>query len=196
MRLLDEHRRADRLRASSQDAALIFAATPLQICVQLIQIAGFRQRHPVVATEVAAFAFDAALLVAAGRVAELALKPPVRSEGDEAARLLTAMSAQDLLHRTLQVVIAKHTKDAAEVGKRQLMRLEKCLLCGMSIGPMIGRAAGHRAHLEDLQLHAFTTQNRPRLRTNPPVLPSPTRTSAARILRGVPAPVAAADART
>ena len=145
----------------ARTAALIFAATPLQICVQLVQVTGFRKRHPVVASKVSAFAFDAALFVAAGRVAELALKAPVRSEGDETARLLTAISAQDLLHCTLQVVIAEHAKDAAEVAKCQLMSLEKCLLGGMSIGPVIGRTAGHRAHLEDLQLDAFATQNGP-----------------------------------
>ena len=56
------------------------AAALLQVGVQLFQIAGFRQRHPVVAAEVSAFAFHAALLVAACRVAELALKAPVRTE--------------------------------------------------------------------------------------------------------------------
>ena len=41
------------------------------------------------------------------------------------------------------------------------MRLKKCLLCGMRISPVVGRAAGHRAHLEDLQLDPFAAQNRP-----------------------------------
>jgi hypothetical protein len=41
----------------------------------------------VVAAEVSAFAFDAALLVAARRIAELALESPVRAEGDEATGL-------------------------------------------------------------------------------------------------------------
>src|SRR5437762_6210921 len=71
------------------------------------------------------------------------------------------MPAQDLLHGTLQVVIAEHAEDAAEVGERQLMSLEKCLLGGTSIGAMIGRTAAHRAHLENLQLHAFAAQNGP-----------------------------------
>lgn len=41
------------------------------------------------------------------------------------------------------------------------MSLEKCLLCGTSIGTMIGSPAPHRAHLEHLQLHAFAAQYRP-----------------------------------
>src|ERR1700730_14990934 len=41
------------------------------------------------------------------------------------------------------------------------MRLKKCVLCDLCISQMIGRAAGHRSHLEDLQLGALTTQNRP-----------------------------------
>lgn len=152
---------ADRLGTSRQDSALIFATAPLQIYVQLVQVTRFGKRHPVVAPEVSAFPFNTALLVAAGRVAELALKPPVRSEGDETACLLAAMSAQDLLYGTLQVVIAKHAEDSAEVSKCQLMSLEKCLLCGTSIGAVVGRTAAHRSHLEDLQPYAFAAQNGP-----------------------------------
>jgi hypothetical protein len=115
----------------------------------------------VAAAEVPTFPFDTTLLVAAGRVAELALKSPVRSEGNEAARFLAAMPAQDLLGRTLQVVLAKYAENATKVCERQLMSLEKCLLCGTCIGTMIHRPAPHRAHLEDLQLHAFAAQNGP-----------------------------------
>ena len=35
------------------------------------------------------------------------------------------------------------------------------MLRGMEIHSMIGSAAGHRTHLEHLQLHAFATQDRP-----------------------------------
>ena len=41
------------------------------------------------------------------------------------------------------------------------MRFKKCLLGCMGIGPVIGRAAGHRAHLEDLQLDPLAAQNGP-----------------------------------
>ena len=37
----------------------------------------FRHRHPVVATKVSSFSFDAALLVRLGRRAELRFEPPV-----------------------------------------------------------------------------------------------------------------------
>ena len=47
------------------------------IRVQLIQIAGFWKRHPVVTPEIAALFLLATLLIAAGRVPELALKTPV-----------------------------------------------------------------------------------------------------------------------
>lgn len=55
----------------------------------------------------------------------------------------------------------ENLRKAAEVGERELMPFKKCLLCGVRISPMIGSSAGHRSHLEDLQLGAFTTQNRP-----------------------------------
>src|SRR5580658_3499984 len=130
MRLFNQHRCAHRLRASGQHAALIFAATPFQINVQLVQVGCFRQRHQVVAPEVSAFAFDAALLVATCRVTELALKPPVRTERNEAARFLTATAAKDPLHSTLQVVVTEYAKNTIKISKGELMRFKKCLLGG------------------------------------------------------------------
>src|ERR1700728_4511668 len=123
--MFDKHRRAHRLRTSGQNAVLILAAAPLQVCVQLIEVTSFGKRHPVVAAEVASFPFHAALLVATGRVAKLALKAPVRAKRNETAGLLAAISAQHLLHRTLQVVVTQRAEHAAEVGKRKLMRFEK-----------------------------------------------------------------------
>ena len=92
-----EHRCAYRFRPTIQEAPLILLAALLQVGVQLFQITRFRQRHPVVAAEVSALTFDAALLVATCRIAELALKAPVRTEADEAAGLLPLISMQDLL---------------------------------------------------------------------------------------------------
>ena len=63
-----------------------------------------------VAPEVSALAFDAALLVATCRVAELALKPPVRTERNGAARFLAAAATKDPLYGTLQVVVAQYAK--------------------------------------------------------------------------------------
>jgi hypothetical protein len=152
MRLLAQHRRAHRFRAPAQNAPLILPTALLQVTVQFAQIASFRQRHPVVATEVSAFAFDAALFVAPSRVAELALITPVRPKGDEAAGLLSLISAQDLLHRTRQVVITQEAEDAIEIAKRQFVCFQKRLLRGMRVSPVIRCSAGHRAHLENLQL--------------------------------------------
>jgi hypothetical protein len=87
----------------------------------------------VVASKVSALAFDAALLVAAGRVTELALVAPVRTESDEAAGLFPPMSTQDLLHRARQVIVAERAKDAAEVAERQLEGFKKCLLGGVRV---------------------------------------------------------------
>ena len=92
---------------------------------------GLRHRHPVIAPEVPAFAFHAAFLVACAGVQNSLLKPPVRTEGDEASRLFPALTAQDLLHRALQVVVAKPLKDSAEVAERQFVRFQKRLLRGV-----------------------------------------------------------------
>src|ERR1022692_263854 len=87
VRLFVQHRGANCLCAPTQNASPIQVATALQVHVQLVLTTSFRNRHPVVAPKVSAFALDAALLVAASRVAELALITPVRTESNEAAGL-------------------------------------------------------------------------------------------------------------
>ena len=139
--------RLSSLRQSSQ-----------QLRVQLGKIACRRHGNPVVAPEVAAFTFHAALLVAFAGRAEVSLILPVRAEGDEASRLLAPIAAQDLLHRARQVVVAKPAEDAAEVMKRQLVGFQKRLLRGSQIGAMIGRSTGHRPHLEHLELDPLAVQ--------------------------------------
>lgn len=68
-----------------------------------------------VAPEVSAFTFDAALFVAAGRVAELALKAPVRPKSNEAAGLFALVAAEDPLYDALQVVITEKLEDAIKI---------------------------------------------------------------------------------
>jgi len=85
----------------------------------------------------------------------------VGTEGDEAAGLFTLMTAQDALHCTLQVIVAKLLEDAVEITECDLMSFKKRLLCRMRKSPMIGTTAGHRTHLEHLQLHALTTNQCP-----------------------------------
>src|ERR1019366_7198729 len=119
---------------------------------QLRQVRDVRNQHQMVAPEVAHFAFHAALLIAPRRIAELRLKTPVRTETDQPLRLFPLMAAQNLLHRTLQVVVAQPLEDATEVAKRQLVRFQKSLLRGVIVGHMKRSAAGHRAHREYVDL--------------------------------------------
>src|ERR1035437_1213978 len=158
VRLFVLHRCTNCLRAPAQDALPVIVRAVLQIRVQLTQIVVLRYRDPVVATEISTFALDASLFVAASWVAKLALKAPVRTEGDEAAGLFPPMATQDLLHRTRQVIVAEKPENPAKVAERQLVGFKKCLLCGVRVGSVKRSAAGHRTHLEDLQLGAFTVK--------------------------------------
>lgn len=96
---------------------MILLAASLQVCVQLIEGHELREAAP------SGCGGSSRLLVAAGRITELALKAPVRTKHNETAGLLAAISAQHLLHRTLQVVVTQSTEHTAEAGKRKLMRL-------------------------------------------------------------------------
>jgi hypothetical protein len=60
------------------------------------------------------------------------------------------MAAQNLLHRRGQVIEPQGAKDPAKPRERQLVGFKKCLLRGVRIGPMKGRAGGHRTHAEDV----------------------------------------------
>src|SRR5450759_1215402 len=112
------------------------------LSIQLGKITCHRHGNPVVAAEVAHFAFYAALLMAFAGCAELGLILPVRTEGDETSRQLALIAAQNLLHRTRKVVIANPAEHAAKVMERQFVRFQKRLLRGSQIGAMIGRSAG------------------------------------------------------
>ena len=116
-----------------------------------------------VAPEVAAFAFNAALLVPLAGRAELRGKPPMRAERHEPHRLLPPVAAQDLAHRTGQIVVAQQLKHAAEVGEGVLVRLEERLLRRMQVGPVERRPAGHRAHREHLHLGPLVAEIDPGL---------------------------------
>ena len=62
-RALLDHRRADGLVAAGDLTPFIFTAGGQQLCVEVIQVARLRQRHPVIAPKVAGFALNPALLV-------------------------------------------------------------------------------------------------------------------------------------
>src|SRR6266571_1006806 len=94
------------IKPSSAAAAWMGRFTVRQKLVQLFQTLHPRNRHQMIAPEVAHFAFHSALLIPSRRIAELRLKAPVRAEGNEPLSLLPLIPAQNLLHRTLQVVVA------------------------------------------------------------------------------------------
>jgi hypothetical protein len=87
------------------------------------------------------------------RCAELSRESPVRAKGHEPRRLFASESAQNLLHRRHEIVIAKFLKDPAKIGERQFMRFQKCLLCCVQVGSMKSRSTRHAAHSEYLQLY-------------------------------------------
>ena len=69
-----------------------------------------------------------------------------------------AMSAQDLLHRRGEVVIAQLAEHAAKVSERQFVRFQKRLLRRVQISAVKRRSAGHAAHREHLQLDSLAGQ--------------------------------------
>src|SRR5712691_11394795 len=107
MLALDRQRLTHRLRATIDTACLVLMAASQQHGVQLLQVARRGHGHQMVATEGPDFAFYATLFMALAWRTEARLKIPVRTERDEARRLLTTEAAQDLLHRRAKVVVAQ-----------------------------------------------------------------------------------------
>src|ERR1017187_6650155 len=106
--------------------------------------------------------FHAALLVTAGRCAVLALETPVRAECDHALGFHALPSAQDLLHRGGQVVVAQGSEHAGEIGEGVFVTFEKGLLGSVRVSPVESIARTHAAHGEELQLYRFAAQLRGR----------------------------------
>src|SRR5579871_3294952 len=125
MRLLGSHCGADRLFPARNRSALVLLAGGQQLPVQVLKVLGLGHRHPMVSPEVTSLAFDAALLVRFRWRAELRGETPMRAKSDEPRRLLALISAQDLLHRRFQIVVAKAAEDSAKVAKGQLVRFQK-----------------------------------------------------------------------
>ena len=63
---------------------------------------------------------------------------------------------QDLLHRTRQVIVAKHPENTLEVCEGKLVRFEKRLLRRARVRLVKRGSTSHRPHRKDLQLDAFT----------------------------------------
>ena len=70
----------------------------------------------------------------------------MRSEGHESRGLLSLVPSQNLLHRTLKVVVPQDSKYSTEIEKRSFMRFQKRLLAGVREGAMEGSSTGHAAH--------------------------------------------------
>src|SRR5947199_2456321 len=102
----------------------------------MLQVAGHRQRHQIVPAEMPALLFHAALLIAAPGRAELALESAMRAEGDESLRLFSLVTAQNLLHRTLQIVESQDGEDPTKILKGQFVSLQKRLLAGVRVHPV------------------------------------------------------------
>src|ERR1019366_8791430 len=140
------HSCANRLGPLADQTLLIVPGSFQQEEVQGLPTGHLRDGHHVVPAKVSAFSFHAALLVAFSRCAELRLKTPMRSEGDESRRLLPLVAPQNLLHRTLQVVVPQDSKYSTDIEKRSFMRFQKRLLAGVREGAMESSSAGHAAH--------------------------------------------------
>jgi len=69
------NRRAHGLGVAADLAPLIFAACGQQLCVELIEVPRLRERHPVIASEVAGLTLNPALLVRLRRGAKVTLEP-------------------------------------------------------------------------------------------------------------------------
>ena len=120
--------------ASAKDGSASVGHTVSQnLLVQCVQITGHRYRHEQVAPVPSQLALDAAFFVAAGRVAVLAQIAPMGAEGDDPIRLDPLISAQNLLHHRLHVVIAQGLENPAKVVESVLVGFEQRLLRGVWI---------------------------------------------------------------
>src|ERR1700738_565277 len=105
-----------------------------------------------VAAKITTFAHHATLLVAFSWRTKLRRKTPVRPEGHESCGLFALISSQNLLHRTLEVIVAKRSEYSAEIGERQLVGFEKSLLTGVRERAMKSSSAGHTPHAKQISL--------------------------------------------
>ncbi len=93
------HPHANLMLLATNLARRLLAAAPQQVLVQLFPVRELRDRCPVVSTKVAHLAFNAALLVAATRVAKLRFESPVRAKRNESFCLITLLATKDFPYR-------------------------------------------------------------------------------------------------
>src|SRR3984957_13221476 len=63
---------------------------------------------------------------------------------------LLEVPSQNLLYRTLKVVVPQDCKYSTEIEKRAFVRFQKRLLAGVREGAMEGSSTGHAAHAKDV----------------------------------------------
>ena len=99
------------------------------VCVEFLEIAGSWQWHPVIAPKVTYFTLDSAFFLWFLGRAKFAGETPVRTEGNEACGFFTAIAAQDLFYRSLEIVVAQGTEDPAKIAEGVFVGFEKRRLC-------------------------------------------------------------------
>src|ERR1035441_2108707 len=134
-----------------------------QIDVQGLPTGNLRHRHHVVPTKISTFSFHPALLMTFSWRAELRLEAPMRSEGNESRGLFSLVSAKNLLHCTLEIVIATKTEYTAEIGKGPLVRLQKRLLTCVWEAAMECSSTGHASHAKHISLLSLSADLSQRL---------------------------------
>ncbi|MDH6493702.1 hypothetical protein M2157_009789 [Streptomyces sp. SAI-127] len=138
---------ADRSGTGTDAPALVLKIPPVDHLVQLGEGGDLRDRHEVVAAEIADLALHPALLVGAldARTAVETLDPPVRTESDPPLRFRALPGeAQDLGDRRFQIVVAHLAAGhPAQHGQRVDMAFEERLLAAGSRHP-VHRLAGVR----------------------------------------------------
>src|ERR1700675_459265 len=125
MRAFRQRRRSHGLVRSGDLALLIRVAGGQQLYVELLEIVGLRQWHPVIAPKVTYFTRHAAFFVWLLGRTKLAVEAPVRTESNEPCGFFTAVAAQDLFYRGLEIVVAQSAENAAKIAEGVFVGLEE-----------------------------------------------------------------------
>ena len=116
-----------------------------------------------VPAKITAFFFHTSLFVPLSGGTKFRCESPMRSKRDKAHRLFPLPPAQNLLHRTFQIVVTEHTEDAAKIVKAQLMALQKRLLVGMQVSAMKRPCTGHAAQAKHMDCRLLSIYFRQRV---------------------------------
>src|SRR4051794_23452189 len=104
MLALDQQADTDRLFAPGDHSAFILLAPFDELPVQISNVHGFWDRHPVITPEAPSFSLNATLFVRLGWRAELGFESPVRSQSHEPRCPFSPRPPKNLLHGRGQIV--------------------------------------------------------------------------------------------